>query len=133
MGSVSDLPVIGRYLETEHTLEAGAGIGNYNKLGYGFCVFCDPSKADGGCKTDFEAYKAGNPVDNYFDFIGRLADSGEYKTVEEYAHQGLDKTQCTYASMLSLLVYLYWFLWQLHYTLVVKAYWEQGKFVNEQK
>lgn len=54
-------------------------------------MFCDPSTDQDGCKTDFEAYKAGEPVDNYFDFIGRLATSGEFKSVEEYAHQGLDQ------------------------------------------
>lgn len=50
-----------------------------------------------------------------------------YETLEQYAHQGLTKEQCTYASIISLIPYLYWLLWQLHFVIVVKEYWDRGE------
>ena len=45
----------------------------------------------------------------------------------------MSKEQCTYASLLSLIPYLYWLLWQLHFMLVVKEYWEQGEIELNEK
>ena len=46
MESVSELPLVGTYLETDFTTMTNSSgvteVDNYNKLGYGFCVFCDP-------------------------------------------------------------------------------------------
>ena len=59
--SASDIPLVGPYLETDETLEYGkkgdevTKISNYDNLGYGFCVFCDPGEQ---CQTDFETYKS---------------------------------------------------------------------------
>ena len=64
--SVSEFPLIGTYLETPGTIDNDSAdsnlvtkIDNYDKLGYGFCVFCDPG--DGKCQSGFEAYQRGEP------------------------------------------------------------------------
>ena len=66
-------------------------------------------------------------------WVGDWTGVETFNTVEQFAHQGLSKEQCTYASLLSLLPYAYWLLWQLHFLLVVKEYWEHGQVDQNQK
>ena len=64
------------YLETKTTgIESEA---NYNRLGYGFCVFCEP---EGDCQTEFALYQLTGINDSPFEWVGRMAKKGQLETV----------------------------------------------------
>lgn len=83
LAKASDIPVFGNYLETSLTKGMADG-DNYGKLGYGFCTFCDPTS--GHCQSEFEAYLQTGDNVNMFSFIGRLANTEPFKSLQEYAH-----------------------------------------------
>ena len=65
---VSRIPLIGPFLETESTEKMEAGE-NYDKLGYGFCTYCDPT---GDCQSEFEAYRETGVNGSSFKFMSKL-------------------------------------------------------------
>ena len=82
---VRAIPLFGKSLENRLTTEAIEGTKNYDKLGYGLCTFCDP---DGGCQSEFEAYKLNGNNDNTFSFIADIfgTDQDNFTSLEDYAH-----------------------------------------------
>ena len=55
-----------------------AEVDNYDKLGYGFCVFCDPGQQ---CQDEFAAYQKGEQ-DGLWDFVGDWTDVETFTSVE---------------------------------------------------
>ena len=76
---MKNIAAIGSYLETLKSEGQIGMISNYDKLGYGFCVFCDP---EDGCASEFAEYKTSGVNINTFSFIGRLYGSDNYENVE---------------------------------------------------
>ena len=57
-----------------------------------------------------------------------------YQSVEEYAHMNLSEGACMVATVLVTVVpYLYLFLWQVHFYMVCKSYHERGKLAVQRK
>ena len=115
---------------------------NYDRLSYGLCVFCSPDE----CQNEFEDYleeqKALTADEEGDQFIVtredltkrfRLAATTNFTTVEEYAHLGVTKDQCLAGSLLVLVPFVYFIVWQAHFLLVAKAYNEAGKFAHKRR
>lgn len=109
---------------------------NYDRLSYGFCVFCSPDD----CQNDFEDYLAEkNSSDERAETMAdldltkrfTLPHLTDFTTVEEYAHRGVTKDECLAGSLVALVPFVYLLLWQVHFLIVAKTYHEAGKFANK--
>ena len=84
---VGDLPLIGPYLETQETKDGIIDeVDNYDRLQYGFCVFCKPSDSEDSCQAQFEEFGQTGENTNFWRFFNTFSNLDGFSTVEDYAH-----------------------------------------------
>ena len=55
-----------------------------------------------------------------------------FTSAEEYAHQSITEDQCFFASFMILIPFVYLIIWQIHFAIVVRCAYEEGKIHDEQ-
>ena len=59
---------------------------------------------------------------------------GDFETVEDYAHLKLSRDTCYYATIgVTIFPMIYYFLWQVHFFMVMKSYHERGLLATQRK